>query len=42
MFAGHRTTGLSEVCCPGFNRELSWRQGIYLSFRDVRFIVSDW
>ena len=42
MLAGHRTTGLSEVCFPGFDRRLFWRQGMYLSSGDVRFILSDW
>jgi len=42
VLAGYRAAGLSEVCFPGFNRRLFWRQGMYLSSRDVRFIVSDW
>ena len=42
MFAEHRTTGLSEVCFPWFDRRFFWRQGMCLSFGDVRFIASDW
>ena len=42
MLAGYRAAGLSEVCFPGFDRGLFWRQGMCLSSRNVRFIVSDW
>ena len=42
MLVGHRTTGLSEVCFPGFDRGLLWGQGMCMSSRDIRFIASDW
>jgi len=42
VLAGHRTTGLSEVGFPGFDRGLFGGQGLCMTSRDVGFIVSDW
>jgi len=39
---GHRTTGLSEVFLPGCDGRLLGGQGLRMTSRDIRFILSDW
>ena len=40
MLAGYRTIRLGEVFLPGYDRGLLGRQGLRMTSRDIRFIVS--